>query len=421
MEDVILLVFFVAFTLDFLIEVVLNELNIRHLRSQWAAHEIPRLFKGKISDRDFEKSVRYTLTRSRFQRWAEIYNRAVILAVLFSGVLPVLDQRASTIASRFGLAPIAAGVLFCIAVGSLFFLAGLPTDLYSTFAIETRFGFNKTTVALYISDKFKVLLFGALVGIPFLIVLLWLMRSAAHYWWLWAFAFITAFQLLMIVIFPVFIAPWFNKFEPLKEGELRERILTLAHQIGFKTNGIFTMDGSKRSAHSNAYFTGIGKSRRIVLFDTLIQQMTTDEASAVLAHEMGHYKLKHIHRMFLTQSVLLFSGLYVLSAVINYDPIYATFGLRPSNAGALILFSIVSGHLLFYLAPLLNLLSRRHEYEADQFATRTIRDGKPMEDALIKLTIENSSNLMPHPWYSAYHYSHPTPVERIAAIRDRSA
>jgi STE24 endopeptidase len=419
MEDVILLVFLVAFTLDFLIEFVLNELNIRHVRRQWAAHEIPSLFKGRISDGDFKKSVRYTLARSRFQRWAEIYHRTLVLAVLFTGVLPVFDQAASTFASRVGLPPIAAGVLFCIAVGSLFFVAGLPVDLYSTFIIETRFGFNKTTIGLYITDKLKALLLAALIGIPFLYVLLWLMSSAAHYWWLWAFVFITGFQLLMIVIFPTFIAPWFNKFEPLKEGELRQRILTLAHQIGFKTNGIFTMDGSKRSAHSNAYFTGIGKSKRIVLFDTLIEQMTSDQGLAVLAHEMGHYKMKHIRRMFIVQTVILLLGLYLLSLLVNYEPFFAAFDLRPSNAGALVLFSILSGSLTFYLGPLMNLLSRKHEYEADQFAANTLDDGKPMEDALIKLTVKNLANLTPHPWYSAYHYSHPTPMERIAAIRHR--
>jgi STE24 endopeptidase len=236
-------------------------------------------------------------------------------------------------------------------------------------------------------------------------------------WWLWAFAFISAFQLLMIVIFPIFIAPWFNKFEPLREGELRERILALAEQMGFKTSGIYSMDGSKRSAHSNAYFTGIGKAKRIVLFDTLIDQMTTAQGLAVLAHEMGHYKMKHIRRMLMVQTVFLFGGLYILSLLVAFPPFFSAFGLAPSNHGALVLFTLVSGPFTFWLAPLMNRLSRKHEYEADRFAAITLRDGKPMEEALVNLTVKNLSNLTPHPWYSAYHYSHPTAVERIIAIR----
>ena len=235
------------------------------------------------------------------------------------------------------------------------------------------------------------------------------MQASGAYWWVWAFVFISAFQLLMIVIFPTFIAPWFNKFEPLKEGEFRERILALADQVGFKTSGIFSMDGSKRSAHSNAYFTGIGKAKRIVLFDTLIEQMTMEQGLAVLAHEMGHYKMKHIQRMLVVQTIFLLIGLYVLSRLIDFEPLYAAFGLAPSHHAALVLFSLLSGSFTFFLGPLMNVLSRKHEYEADRFAARTLRDGKPMEEALINLTVKNLSNLTPHPWYSAYHYSHPSP------------
>jgi len=221
----------------------------------------------------------------------------------------------------------------------------------------------------------------------------------------------------MIVVFPTFIAPWFNKFEPLKEGEFRDRILALADQVGFKTSGIYAMDGSKRSSHSNAYFTGIGKSKRIVLFDTLIEQMTIDQGLAVLAHEMGHYKMKHIARMLIVQTVFLLLGLFVLSLLLDFAALYTAFGLTPSHHAALILFSLLSGPVIFYLGPLMNVLSRKHEYEADRFAALTLRDGRPMEDALINLTVKNLSNLTPHPWYSAYHYSHPTPVERINAMR----
>jgi STE24 endopeptidase len=222
----------------------------------------------------------------------------------------------------------------------------------------------------------------------------------------------------MVMAYPALIAPLFNKFEPLPEGELRSRILRLAGDVGFKTNGIFSMDGSKRSAHSNAYFTGIGKAKRIVLFDTLIAQMTVDQGLAVLAHEIGHYKLKHIRRMLFVQTLFLFFGLYILSLLVNYRPLFSAFGLEnPSNHGGLVLFSLLSGPFSFYLGPLINRLSRKHEYEADRFAVKTLHSSGPMEEALVNLTVKNLTNLAPHPWYSAYHYSHPTPTERVHAIR----
>jgi STE24 endopeptidase len=297
-------------------------------------------------------------------------------------------------------------------------VASLPTDLYATFRLEARFGFNKTTWKLYVTDKLKGLVLGMLIGGPFLFIVLWLMDAAGSRWWIWAFLFIAGFQLLMVVIYPTLIAPLFNKFEPLPEGELRDRILALAEKVGFKTSGIYSMDGSKRSAHSNAYFTGIGKAKRIVLFDTLMEQMTIDQGLAVLAHEMGHYKMKHIRRMLVVQTGFLFIGLYVLSWVLHYKPLFVAFGLEtPSNHGALVLFSLLAGPATFYLGSLVNLLSRKHEYEADRFSVRTLRNGRPMEEALVNLTVKNLSNLTPHPWYSAYHYSHPTPTERIGAIR----
>jgi STE24 endopeptidase len=417
MEQMIVGVFLVLFVLEFAIEFLLNEWNLSYVRARWAEKNIPAYFDGKISRTEYEKSVQYTIAKGRFARWDEIYGRIVVLGVLFSGLLGWLDQFAAGMAQQFSLGSYGQGIIFCLSVGLVFSIASLPTGLYSTFGLEAKFGFNKTTVRLYVSDKIKALILSLIIGVPFLFVILWLMDGMGRYWWVWAFCFISAFQLLMIVIFPTFIAPWFNKFEPLKEGELRERILALADRIGFKTSGIYAMDGSKRSAHSNAYFTGIGKTKRIVLFDTLIEQMTIDQGLAVLAHEMGHYKMKHIRRMLIVQSVFLFVGLYVLGLLLDYPPLFSAFALSPSHHAALVLFSLLSGPATFYIGPFMNLLSRAHEYEADSFAAQTLRGGKPMEEALINLTIKNLANLTPHPWYSAYHYSHPTPVERIDAIR----
>jgi len=417
MANLFIGIFFILFTLEFVVEFILNELNIRHVRKNIAVQAVPEFFQSRINEDEYEQSACYTLAKARLQRWSEVYGRVVILFLLFGGLLPVLDGLIIAMLPQSLFSSHIRGALFCLGVGLIFSLASLPVDLYSTFGIESRFGFNKTTLPLYFSDKLKGLILGVVIGGPFLFVVLWLMQATGEYWWLWVFVFIALFQLLMIIIFPTFIAPWFNKFQPLASGELRDRILALAKQIGFEASGIFVMDGSKRSAHSNAYFTGIGRAKRIVLFDTLVEQMTIEQGLAVLAHEMGHYKMKHIRRMMLVQSVILFVGLYILSRLVNYDPVFSAVDLQPSNHAALVLFSLLSGPLTFYLAPLVNLLSRKHEYEADRFAVITLGNGKPMEEALINLTVKNLSNLTPHPWYSAYHYSHPTPTERIGAIR----
>jgi STE24 endopeptidase len=418
MEQVIVGVFLAFFILEFIVEFGLNELNLRYLHARSAEQKIPDFFQAKMSPEEYAKSVRYTLAKGRFQRWGEIYGRLVMLLVLFGGVLPLMDRLSNALSSRFVPVVYGRGILFCLGVGLIFSAAALPTDLYQTFGIESRFGFNKTTLKLYVTDKLKGLLLGFAIGMPFLFIVLWLMEATGRYWWIWAFVFIAGFQLLLVIVFPTLIAPLFNKFEPLKEGEFRDRILALAEKVGFKTSGIYSMDGSKRSGHSNAYFTGIGKAKRIVLFDTLIEQMTMDQGMAVLAHEMGHYQMKHIRRMLIVQAVFLFMGLYVLSLVLDYKPLFSAFGLEtPSNHGGLVLFSLLTGPATFYLGPLMNLLSRKHEYEADRFAVETLHRSTPMEEALVNLTVKNLSNLTPHPWYSAYHYSHPTPTERIGAIR----
>lgn len=418
----IIALFLAFFILEFAVEYGLNEANLAYVRSRFSEGGIPDFFAGVMKREDYAKSVEYTVAKGRFQRWAPIYDGVVTLWILFGGVLPALDRFAGNLGGHFPAGARATGILFCLVVGFILSLLSLPTDLYSTFVLEERFGFNKTTPALYVVDRVKGLVLALIIGVPFLFGVLWLMDAAGRYWWFWVFLFMTAFQLLMVVLYPALIAPLFNKFEPLKDGELRRRILEMADQIGFKTGGIFTMDGSRRSAHSNAYFTGLGKTKRIVLFDTLAEQMTTDQAVAVLAHEMGHYKMKHIRRMLVLRSFYLLAGLYVLSLLIDYEPLFRAFGFTaPSHHAALVLVSLLSGPATFYLHPLIHHISRKHEYEADRFAARTLRNTQPMEEALIKLTIKNLSNLTPHPWYSAYHYSHPTPAERIGALRKESS
>ena len=417
MEQLVIGLFLVLFLLEFIVESVLNELNLGYVRAHRPAGNIPDFIAAKMTVREYDKSIQYTLAKGNFQRYSEVYGRVVTLMVLFGGLLPFCDRVANSLAGASPSLPYLNGIIFCFGVGLIFSLAGLPVDLYATFGLEARFGFNKTTWRLYLSDKLKGILLGVIVGAPFLMVVFWLMDSPGPYWWFWAFLLIAGFQLVMINVYPVLIAPWFNKFEPLKEGEFRNRILALAEKVGFKTRGIFSMDGSKRSSHSNAYFTGIGKAKRIVLFDTLLEQMTIEQGLAVLAHEMGHSKMKHIRRMLVVQLVLLLIGLYLLSLLLEYRPLYNAFGLSSSSHAALVLFTLISGPATFYLTPLMNRLSRKYEYEADRFAGLTLGDGGAMEEALINLTVKNLSNLTPHPWYSAYHYSHPTTAERIHALR----
>ena len=417
-EQLIVGLFLALFVLEFLVEFVLNEINLRHVRGNASEPRIPDCFEGRMAPEDYRKSIEYTLAKGRFQRWGRIYDGLITLWILFGGVLPSFDKLARDLGRTFPAGTQATGILFCVGVGLIVSFLSLPTDLYGTFVLEERFGFNKTTPRLYVADKLKGLVLGLIIGVPFLLTVLWLMDAADSLWWLWACFFVISFQLLMVVLYPALIAPLFNKFEPLIDGELRRRILALADQVGFRTGGIYTMDGSRRSAHSNAYLTGLGKSKRIVLFDTLVEQMTTDQGVAVLAHEIGHYKMKHIRRMLVVRAIFLLAGLYVLSLLLDYEPLFRAFSLAgPSHHAALVLFSVLSAPATFFLHPLMNSISRRHEHEADRFAARTLSDGKPMEEALIKLTVKNLSNLTPHPWYSAYHYSHPAAVERIRAIR----
>ncbi len=417
MTQLVVVIFLAFFFFELLVELVLNELNIGYVQRRRSGQMIPDSFHGKIDSQQMERSVSYTLAIDRFQRWATLYGALATLLVLFGGALPVAEQLSAQLGSLFPPSLHANGILFCLGTGFVVSVLNLPTELYSTFVIEQRFGFNRTPFGLYLADKLKGLVLAILIGGPFLFCILWVMRGTGTSWWIWAFFFIFGFQLLMLVLYPALIAPLFNRFYPLEPGELREQISSLARQVGLKTSGIYTMDGSKRSAHSNAYFTGMGKSKRIVLFDTLLKQLNTEQLLAVLAHEIGHYKLKHIRRSLVLRGAFLLTALFVLSLLVDYPPFFHAFGLQePTHHSALVLFTFLAGPFTFYLNPLFNHLSRRYEYEADAFAAEISNNAQALGEALIELTVQNLSNLTPHPWYSAYHYSHPTTEERIRAM-----
>ncbi len=341
----------------------------------------------------------------------------VTILFLFGGVLAWLEHWSAS----YGLGEIWTGIVFMVGLGVILFFIGLPLDLISTFRLEQKHGFNKTTPRLYIADKAKETIISIVISIPCLYLILWFMMATGTIWWVWAFCFIMAFQFIMLIIYPIFIAPLFNKFEPIEDCELKDAILDFCKTAKFSVTGVFRMDGSKRSTHSNAYFTGIGKSRRIVLFDTLINEMTTQQAIAVLAHEIGHYKLHHIKKMICIGSIGLLAGLFVIGNIYNYPPLFNAFHLEPTNHAALALFLIMSKSFTFYLTPIFAALSRKHEYASDKFAVEQTNGKEHMEAALLKLTKQNLSNLTPHPWYSAFHYSHPAILERVKAIREIKA
>ncbi len=414
MASWVLPVFIVAFAFQYVVETGLLLLNLRHVAR---ARGVPPPLAGRVDDATAERSRAYTLANGRFSLAHGAFFTALTLAALLSGIMPALD---AALAAR-GLDGAHRFVVFLVALSLGFSAAGLPFAIFHTFVLEERFGFNHTTPRLWITDLLKGLLLQAAIGIPLLYATYGFMRFTGGLWWFWLFVFYTAVQLVLLWLYPTFIAPLFNRFQPLPEGTLRERLEALARAAGFAHRGLFVMDASRRSGHSNAYFTGIFRPR-IVLFDTLVERMSVDEAASVLAHEIGHYTARHVHRRLALSVAAMFVLLFALSRLVPWPPLYAAFGFDgPSLHAALALVSLGGGAFVFWLAPFAAGLSRRHEYEADRYAVRLARAPEALETALVRLNGENLSNLHPHPWYSAWHYSHPVLVERIAAIQRAAA
>jgi STE24 endopeptidase len=397
----------------------LSRLNAGHV----AAHQgaVPAPFRDLIDQATYTRSVDYTLAKARLGQVEIVFDTVLLLLVLFSGLLPWIFSQFS---QHFGLSAWAmAACLFT--VGILLSLPGLPFEWHAQFRLEERFGFNTSTQRLWWLDRLKGLLLALVLGYPLLVLILRLVEWTGTWWWLWAWGCLFAFQLLLMVLAPVFILPLFNKLTPLPEGPLRARLLALGERTGFHAKTILVMDGSKRSRHSNAFFTGFGRFRKIVLFDTLIQQLTETELAAVLAHEIGHYKRGHIPKLLAWSAFSSLLGFYLLS-VLAYQGWFvdafgfgAWFGLShdlPNLTPSLLLFALLSGTVTFWLSPLGNHWSRKHEYEADAFASQTMGETQSLTGALRKLNEKNLSNLTPHPWYSGFYYSHPTLLEREEAL-----
>jgi STE24 endopeptidase len=417
MLNVVGIVFLVLILINFLLGTALTVLNLRHLRGKAAS--LPAVFEPYVDVSTYQKSVAYNADAEKFGIAESVVSLLLIVFLVFGGGFLWIDAVARGVAPDGYYVP---ALIFGIAVFLIQFLADLPFSLYDTFAIEERYGFNQTTPRLFLSDTVKSLAVSALIGIPVYLGILWFMVSAGSLWWLRCWLFLQVVQILLLIAYPTVIAPLFNKFTPIKEGDLKERIVALLKKVAFPFTGIFVMDGSKRSRHSNAYFAGIGKKKRIVLYDTLVEQMNTPQILAVLGHELGHFTKRHVRKRLILQSLLALGSLYALGQLFQMELFYQGLGFpHPSNYAALVIFGLCASALSFVFTPLFSKLSRSYEYKADEFAVKHLDQPEALKDVIVLLSKENLANLHPHPWYSFFHYTHPSPVERIQAIDEAIA
>jgi len=390
----------------------LSALNRAEVRRH--AGSAPPAVAAIMDEPTYRKSVAYTLERSRFGQITELFDVLVLMLVIFGGVLPWLYTE---VVGWGGAEAVWSRAVYLLLVGILLAIPGLPFEWWSQFRLEEKYGFNKSTPKLWVADKLKGLLLMLILGFGLLWVLLSLVNWVGQAWWLWGFGVLFGFQILMLVLYPKLILPLFNKLTPLPEGELRDRLLALGERTGFQAQAIEVMDGSKRSGHSNAFFTGFGRFRRIVLFDTLMNQLSTEELEAVLAHEIGHYRRGHIPKMIAVSALMQLGGFALIAWLARSAWFNPAFGFPLGElAPSLLMFGLLSGLITFWFSPIGNLFSRKHEYEADAFARNAMGGPTAMIGALRKLAQKNLSNLTPHPWFSAFYYSHPTLVERERAL-----
>ena len=391
--------------------------QIRHI----ARHRsnVPVAFANTISLASHQKAADYTITKARFGLLEMAFGAALLLGWTLLGGIDALNQaiNATSLASYGSLVPqLALLAAFGIISGAL----DLPFTLYSTFKIEERFGFNKMTFKLWLADMLKGVLIGAVIGLPIVALILWLMSSAGSLWWLWAWGTWMGFNLLVLVLYPTVIAPLFNKFKPLDDETLKARVTALMQRCGFAAKGLFVMDGSKRSAHANAYFTGFGAAKRVVFYDTLLKQLSPDEVDAVLAHELGHFKHKHIIKRIVGMFAMSLVGFALLGWLSSQVWFYTGLGIRPNLSGsndalALLLFMLVTPLFSFFISPIFAQFSRKHEFEADAYAVSQT-NGKDLQSALLKLYQDNASTLTPDPVFVKFYYSHPPASERLSRM-----
>lgn len=395
------------------IQLWLSARQLRHV----ARHrdQVPEAFRERIALPAHRKAADYTLAKTRFEQAEVVIGAILLVGWTLGGGLDLLDR--AWRATDWPTLWVGAG--FVLSVFLLMGLLELPLTAYRTFALEQRFGFNRTTPALFIADMLKQGVLMLLIGVPLILVVLWLMGNAGTLWWFDVWLVWTGFSLLMIWAYPAFIAPLFNKFSPLQDEALAQRIRALLERAGFSSRGLHVMDGSRRSSHGNAYFTGLGKNKRIVFFDTLLEGLAPEEVEAVLAHELGHFRRNHVRKRLVIMMGFSLAGLALLGWLIERSWFYTGLGVHtPSLHVALVLFLMVAPVFTFFIQPVMSQFSRRHEYEADDYAAE-LASAAALIRALVKLYTENASTLTPDPLYSAFHDSHPPAPLRVAHLSAR--
>ncbi len=411
------LAFAALLLLSLLAKFWLSSRQVRHVAQHRGA--VPAAFAGTVPLAAHQKAADYTIARSRFGLLSVAFGGVVLLGWTLLGGLDALNRLVLDLVGPQH--PMTYQLCLLTAFALVGGLLDLPFELYSTFRIEQRFGFNKMTPKLYVIDTLKGLAVGAVIGLPIAALILWLMGAAGSYWWLWAWGAWMAFNLLILVLYPTLIAPLFNKFEPLPDETLKARVEGLMQRCGFAAKGLFVMDGSRRSAHGNAYFTGFGPAKRVVFFDTLLERLNGAEVEAVLAHELGHFKHKHVTKRMVTMFAISLGGFALLGWLSAQPGFYAAFSVRPNmgapnDALALLLFMLVVPVFGFFFTPVASRLSRRDEFQADAYACAQA-SGADLCAALLKLHEDNAGTLTPDPVYARFYYSHPPASERLAAIQ----
>jgi len=406
----ILSVFLIIFFTKLILDLFLDVLNLKAITK---TNKIPDYLHGYLSEEDFSKTVKYTVSKEKFSLLQTFCQAIVLLGFIFSGIFGKVE----VFLNQWGLPLYIEGIIFIYIFSFILSFLMFPFSVYFEFVIEKKYGFSNMTARMFITDIIKSTIIGIIISFPLLLALFWFVDRTGDLWWIFAFIFTAIFQIILMILYPLVIAPIFNKFQKLEEGSLTERLFKLASKLDFNISGIFKMDGSKRSRHSNAYFTGIGKSKRIVLFDTLLNLLGDNEIEAVLAHEIGHYKKRHVIQIITFSLAVVFCGFFIISLLLNYEPLFAAFGFAGSSTyGIITLIMLYSSPFTFLLAPLFNFFSRKNEYEADRFAVLAVENKESLKNALLKLGKDNLSNPVPHPLYSFFYYSHPVLSERLKAI-----
>ncbi len=410
-EKVVLEIYLAFLGLQLLFEIYLLRLNIR--QADRHADTVPEFFSQTIELPEYQRSLKYTQEKNILSMFNLVYSTCWLIFWASFGWYGAIERYLQT----WQLSPDLQGVALIFTISFLFSVIQLPFQLYSTFIIEARYGFNKTTAGIWLSDLLKSLILSAVLMTPLLLGIFAAVDYFGEAWWIFAFLLVAGFQLLLAAIFPRWIAPWFNKFTPLSDPELRSDLQAFAEKLGFRAQAIFVADGSRRSTHGNAYFTGFGRNKRIVFYDTLLEQIGTQGLKAILAHEIGHEKLGHIKKSLALSLLFLAGGFFALGQALHYQPLFSAFGFQAASLPALlILASIVLEPLGFFIKPLFSILSRAFEYQADRFAVSAMQGSTELRESLLLLSKKNLGNLVPHPWYSFFHYSHPALYERLLAM-----